>query len=452
MLRLFLLSMLTLFFLGCQDDELSSPLPLPDDQYNGESYIDSIPGDTKPVSNLAHAPVVPSGLPALVILLEYDNQTIVSDDTAWAQKIFGYNEHQLNGYYREVSNGKFHLIPASERYNINNDGIVKVHLSRNHINTDVNNESLFYAKISRDLRDAINIASANINFSLYDANGDGAIQPTELVVFFVVAGYEDAFSGYHVYNGIWAHQSYLDHSDAPVVDGVSLFDGSKNGRYAVFGERLKGGGSEYDSTIGVIAHELGHAIFALPDLYNINGDAGGIGIFGLMGAGAWTRKSSSEIYGETPVHMCAWSKSYIGWVVPQELHNTSAALYETTSGAYNVIKIPISANHYYLLENRNKSGYDRGLVELEGKFKGGVLIWHINQRRLTTDYFAYNTVNASVVDKGVDVVEANDPTLDFVPNARGTAKALFYNPNRVSFGPKVTDISAPGSVINLNIH
>ena len=452
-IRSFLLTLALILYAGCGSQSSSSSSSTNNSQtsYNGDDYIASIPSDTTPVSNLAKAPAVPSALPMLVVLLEYDNQQIVSSDAKWAQKLFGYSDKELNSYYNEISNAQFHFIPANETYNTQNDGIVKVHLNRNHLNTDIDS-STFYSRLSRDLRDALQGVDSYVDFSAYDSNADGAIEPTELTVIFVIAGYEDAYAGYHIGNGIWAHQSSLRHSDAPVLDGVSLFDENAGGRYAVFGERHKDDSSTHDATVGIIAHELGHAVFSLPDLYNINGGAGGIGIFGLMGAGTWTRKNSNEYYGATPTHMSAWSKSFIGWVTPQEITNTSAVLNETASSSYNIIKIPISANHYYLLENRNDSGYDRGLRELDGTFKGGMLIWHINQKKLTTNYFATNSVNSDTSDKGVDVVEANDPVLDTIIDAKGNASALFYNPNRTNFGSKITDISAPGSVINLNIH
>ncbi len=445
-LFLFFIIVVTIGISGCGSSSSDSPL------YNNDDYIDSIPGDTTPVTNLATAPSVPSALPMLVILLEYNNQLIISNDAVWAQKIFGEQEGELNDYYEEISYGKFHFVPASENYGSVNDGIIKVHLNKNHIDTDIDSPNFFPAWTT-DIQNALSKADSYINFSNYDSNGDGALQSTEIAIIFVVAGYEDAYEGHHVTNGIWAHQSFLPASDAPVLDGVSIFNENKGGRYAVFGE-LHDIASPHNATIGIIAHELGHAVFNLPDLYNTTPGAttGGIGIFGLMGAGTWTRKDAQELYGSTPVHMCAWSKSYIGWVQPEVLSDTSATLNESASSSYNVIKLPISANHYYLLENRNDSGYDRGLRYLDGDFKGGMLIWHIDQTKLTVDHFENNTVNADTSDKGVDVVEAVDPVLDSVPNVSGDAKALFFNPNRTSFGSKVTDISAPGSVMNLNIH
>ncbi len=58
--------------------------------------------------------------------------------------------------------------------------------------------------------------------------------------------------------------------------------------------------------IGVICHELGHAI-GLPDLYDWDGGSSGIGFWGLMGAGNWNTPVS-------PAHLCAWSRERLGWI------------------------------------------------------------------------------------------------------------------------------------------
>jgi len=63
--------------------------------------------------------------------------------------------------------------------------------------------------------------------------------------------------------------------------------------------------------IGVICHELGHAI-GLPDLYDSNGNSSGIGFWGLMGAGNWNTPAS-------PAHLCVWSREQLGWLNPVEI-------------------------------------------------------------------------------------------------------------------------------------
>ena len=419
--------------------------------YTGEAYIASIPSDTTPVSNLAVIPQPPSSIPLLVILLEYNNQQIVSDDATWAQKFFSDNPHTLNNYYKEISQDQFSFTPASETNGTQDDGIIKTALNKDHINTPINDPD-FYSRLADDINASLNAADVSIDFSSFDTDNDGALTPYELSIIFIIAGYEDAYAGGHITNGIWAHQRSLASSDAPTLDGVKVCDGSKGGKFALFGERHGDASSSCDATIGVIAHELGHEIFSLPDLYNTQGSYGGIGFFGLMGAGSWTRAQESENHGDTPVHMSAWSKAFIGWITPQELSDTTVTLDESSSSSYNVVKIPISANHYYLLENRNDSGYDKGLRSLGRDFEGGMLIWHINQKKLTTNNFRYNNVNADVDDKGVDVVEAMEPVLDTQPNSGGSQKAFFYYSNRSSFGNKVTEISDPGTTMTFNIH
>ncbi len=446
--------LLSFFLVGCGSDiadsrnDTTTPLA-ENEEYNGEKYIASIPSDTTPVpsSELASIPKPPRQIPMLVILLEYSNQTIISSDDVWQRKMFGFADKELNAYYKEISRSQCTFEPAQESRGTLNDGIVRITLPKTHLNIDID-DSNFPALLDADLIEALQKVDPYINFARYDSNGNGALEAYELAIVFIVAGEEDAYSGYHVHNGIWAHQNALSNTDAPLLDGVAVCDGSKKGTYAVFGERHE----DHDATIGIIAHELGHALFGLPDLYNTSGGAGGIGFFGLMGAGSWTQKSPFEYPGDTPTHMSAWSKSFIHWVNPYEVHNTQEALYATTLSSYNVIKIPISANHYYLLENRYDSGFDRGLRSLAGYFKGGILIWHINNTKLTKEEFLNNTVNSTIYDKGVDVVEANDPVLDSDPQSGGNAHALFYKSNRASFGSKITNISDPASVMRCDIH
>ena len=64
--------------------------------------------------------------------------------------------------------------------------------------------------------------------------------------------------------------------------GVNSSYYGQNG-YSQFGE-LHGfsAGISWDATIGVMAHELGHAYFDLPDLYDTTEASSGIGAFGLM--------------------------------------------------------------------------------------------------------------------------------------------------------------------------
>ncbi len=443
---LILFLLLTIMTTGCGSGESNSTEVPQSTLLNGEAFISYIPNDTVAVSDLATIPHNKSSVALLVILLEFNDIAIEQSDSYWSEKIFGYNDTELNDYMQEVSNGAFHFEKATETSGTANDGVIRVQLSQNHFDGD-------YALMIQALKDAITASDSSINYASYDTNGDGVVQSYELGVIFIAAGYEEAYGGGDTPK-VWAHTGGMSSSNVPIADGVKLFDYSHNGRYAIFGERHGDANNYHMAPIGIIAHELGHAIFFLPDLYNTtpSDSTGGIGVFGLMGSGSWTRKAINEVYGDTPTHLCAWSKSYIGWVTPVEQNNTIASLYESSSSSFNVIKIPISANHYYLIENRNKNGYDRGFYgAFFDNYVGGLAIWHINQNKLTISNFEDNNVNADTSDKGVDLVEAVDPVLDTLGGA-GNAKAFFYHDNRATFGEKITNISNPASVMDITIH
>jgi M6 family metalloprotease-like protein len=410
------------------------------------------PQDGSTTGNVALSPTTKKSIPMLAVLVSYNNIQISSSKDVWSQKLFGTAEGQLNDYYKQASNGNFQFTPIKDLKN----GTVLLKLNKNHPNIDVDNYT-FDSVVHPDLKAALTILDEYIDYSNYDTDANGAITPDELLLTFIIAGYEDSYAGGHINNGIWAHQSCVSNSSSiPILDGVTLMSCADDGNFALFGERHyyppDSTDVEHDATIGIIAHELGHSAFHLPDLYNTQDpNTGGVGIFGLMGGGTWSAKNSSEYPGATPSHFSAWSKVYNRWITPTIEHGTSATLTGTSSIETNIIKIPIDNSNYYLLENRDNNGYDRGLYTLDGHFKGGIAIWKIDETKLTSNYLFYNAVNADNSHKGVDIVEAYLGNIDSAA-AYGDENALYYDGNKNYFLNLVSDISAPGSVMNLNIH
>jgi M6 family metalloprotease-like protein len=393
-----------------------------------------------------------SSTPMLGILVNYADVSISSTQSVWSAKLFGKLDHQLNHYYLQTSHENFEFEKIMENGGVVNDGIVSIKFFKNHPNADIDDLTNFSATVYPDLKAALVALDEVVDFSLYDADANGRITSNELLLTFIMAGYEDAYEGHHVTNGVWAHQYCMTStSNVPTLDGVTLMGCPNEGNFALFGERHDTTPSNtHDATIGIIAHELGHSAFHLPDLYNTVENTGGIGYFGLMGAGTWAQQSSSEQPGNTPTHFCAWSKYYNGWITPKEVSG-STTLTETSSVNYDVIKIPINATSYYLLENRNNSGYDKGLYMLDGVFGGGMAIWKIDETKLTSYYFDNNTVNADTANKAVDLVEARPGTIDALADG-GDEDALFYLENVSNYETIVTNISSRGSVMGLNVN
>ncbi len=359
------------------------------------------------------------------MLLEYSDVLFVNSKSVWQDRIFGNNFHQLNHYFKTVSQGRFSLKEVDT---------IKIKLNKNHPNSGSG------TTIHQDLRDALIGIDSLIDFSAYDKNSDKKIDTDELLILYVVAGKEDAFLP-TTDPSVWAHQSCLYHGLEPILDAVELLQ-CGYGKYALFGERHSDGSYNKDATIGIIAHELSHAALDLPDLYDTSGNSAGIGYFGLMGGGFWGRSSHTDSFGNTPVMMSAWSRAVSGFVpieVAQEVDQKSLLLHSTSMDEFNVTLLPINQSEYFLVENRATDGYDAGLRDVSG-YSGGVAIWHIDESVIERSSRT-NRVNYDKNKKGVDLEEAASPVLDADDTARGDGRNLFYKSNKDSFSPHSTPSS-----------
>jgi M6 family metalloprotease-like protein len=378
----------------------------------------------------------------------------------------------MNHYLAETTYSKYQFTPASEASGCTNDGVITVNIPENHPNTQKNSWACHASK-------AITEVDSFVNFAAYDTDSNDNLSVSELQVIFLVAGGESA-SNINTPGGVWgmATSLYCDaDGDGSVRDeegeswltkdnvkllGINSSSYGQNG-YSQFGE-LQGSSSTntWDATIGVMAHELGHAYFLLPDLYDtrLSPINSGIGAFGLMGGGAWGQKSSSEKGGSTPVHLSAWSKEKISACVPQTVDNgtnniTLAAVYKNIDNASScgIYKATTSTSgEYFLFENRSSGGYDQGLnyLILDGStsyaigsnYSGGLAVWHVKD--ILSNCSIYNNCETQS-PKLVDLEEANDGDLDnALSNGRTTH--LFFSGNNATFN----DSSTPNSKLDNN--
>ncbi len=299
----------------------------------------------------------------LFIMIEFDDIQFVDNEGVWSDKTFGgypgnIIDGSLNAYYQEVSREQLFFTQGNETQGDVNDGFVKVHLNMNH------------PHYSRDFSDwqsvldqAFDAASSYVDFSQFDVNQNGLVDKTELVVAFIVAGRESSYNGSET-EGFWGH-AFFNHNFGN-YNGVDISTG-----YMGFGERQGPVESPYNSTLGVIAHELGHSAFNLRDLYNQPSD---ISHWGLMGVGCWGHKPG-ELIGERPVHFTAFTKSNLhlqggqrGFFDPIDVSPNSDAQIITTShsfgaGSYDYFRVPgENSGQYWYIEQRKVQGFDEGLM------------------------------------------------------------------------------------------
>lgn len=199
-------------------------------------------------------------------------------------------------------------------------------------------------------KDAAVMANPFVDFSKYDNDKDGYVDA--FVVIHAGTGAEENDSP----DDIWSHKWVLHGREPFVADkNINIYS------YLTVPE---------DCKLGVCAHELGHLLFGFPDLYDADYSSEGVGDWCLMGAGSWNNK------GLTPAHPSAWCKCQQGWVKTKmpKANRKNVALKDVKDSnlVFSLWKNGDASNEYFLLEHRQKTGYDKFLPA------SGLLIWHIN--------------------------------------------------------------------------
>ncbi len=226
---------------------------------------------------------------------------------------------------------------------------------------DEDMDSLFY--------DACMLMDSTIDFSKYDANGDGFAD----LVIILYAGYSQSMGG-NSNDCIWPKSGALSVTDS--------FDGIKLKRYAVSAE-LNGYPGCWSNAplvringIGTLCHELCHTL-GLPDFYptgsagkTVKGNNQAMEFWSLMDSGNYLNN------GYTPVALNAWEREALGWIDIPNL--TAAAEYEMKSideggNAYRILNDnDESHREYFIIENIQQVGlntYQKG---------HGLLVYHVD--------------------------------------------------------------------------
>ncbi len=171
----------------------------------------------------------------------------------------------------------------------------------------------------------------------------------------------------------------------------------------------------------------------MPVLFNSESGDAGIGKWGLMDQGSY------NFQGLVPAQPCAWMKIYMGWEKPIVV--TSAEQLRvgiTNSVSPHIYKIPVNANEYFLVENRQQdwngdkvtfgrdengkraqfdstsqvtADQDIGVITHVDEYDyglpgSGILIWHIDDS-VIREKLASNTINNDRDHRGVDLVECD---------------------------------------------
>lgn len=376
------------------------------------NILRSLPDDGRP--NLikrmnVRMPEVKSGMPAvvkhgIVLLVEFKDLKFKYTRSDFGMMLTqdGYKERGAVGSAKEYFDAQF-----DGRYDFRFDisDIVTLDKGYAYYGRCVHSAGGVHQKDTRAwemVYEACMKADTNVDFSLYDDDGDGEV---DNVFIFFAGGDEAAGAGE---NHIWSHAWYLKDGEGKelVLDGVLI------NRYACTSERASDGiGDDPMAGIGTFCHEYSHT-FGLPDLYDTDYDESGGTSKAFWKFTSLMDGGNGNNGGNTPPYYNAVERNILGLSVPEQL----------TEGRY--ILEPVNRNgrflrvdsgnpdEYYLLECRSAESWDSHIGG------GGLLIYHIDSTSNDTGYGvkAYerwsvkgmysNTVNCNPAHECADLIEA----------------------------------------------
>lgn len=314
----------------------------------------------------------------LVVLVDFKNKKFADG-------------HDLE-YYKNVINGKdfsdeeegyvgsvrdYFLAQSNGQFELDFDVVGPVTMSKNY--GYYGNDGAYQKdeKVYEMIKEACDGIQDKVNLKDYDWDGDGEADQ----VFFLYAGLGQASGGSP--GTIWPHESELRYWPC----GVLSYSTGKINTYACANElqpETQGSSRYISAGIGTICHEFSHCL-GFADMYDTTGSGGyGMSVFDVMDQGSYNGN------GFVPCNYTAFERIYAGWVEAIELESPATVKDMKSVSDYGrpfIMYNYKNTNEYFLMENRQNTGWDKGLYG-----SNGLLIVHVNY---VPSRWANNSVNSS---------------------------------------------------------
>jgi len=377
----------------------------------------------------APPPAFQGDIPNLVLLVKFRNQSTRFQPSAF-DPVFNGASDSVREYYSEISYGQWRMVSTvTDWITLNNDDSYYAY------------NDYTYGNPEQMIVEAVDYLNGQgFDFTRFDSNGDGIIDAVDVI--HSGGGYENTGNANHI------HSHYADlrwyGMDFTTHDGIRIV--------AYHTEPEVRGDGVSITQIGVICHETGH-FFGLPDLYDYGYDSSGIGLWGVMCMGPW---AGPGMDGTVPTHFCAWSKYKLGLLEPQHIQvTTSSVMLRPVERQTEIVRIDedMPSSQYFLLENRQKTGYDQYLPG------SGLLIFHVDDNQEDNDDQNHYLVDLEQADGRRDLNRsANDfgDSSDPYPTGGNDEFSESTTPSSKGYGQSsskigVTGITRSGVDITFNV-
>lgn len=258
-----------------------------------------------------------------------------------------------------------------------------------------------------------------VDFSQYDSDNDGMVD----MVYVIYAGYgENAGGGV---NTVWPHKFSLHSQNINMTLNNKVVD-----VYACSAELFGAEGTQ-SAGIGTVCHEFGH-VLGLADHYNTSNSSDYLlGAYDIMDYGSYNNE------GRTPAGYNAFERMSLGWLTPKEITDPAdgVALSNISDNNEAYILKTTNEDEFYLLENRQKSGWDAYLPA------SGMMITHVD---FSKDNWKNNVVNNVVSHPGFSIIPADsEPGYDVVLKKETEKNDLYPALGNNSFTDNSKPIAKP---------
>ncbi len=324
------------------------------------------------------APLYTGSKKGLLILVQFSDKKFKASNNLelYRQVVSGTNysnaalgfKGSVRDYFRDQSDGQF---------DFDIDVVGPVTMPHNYAYYGANDSDGNDVRAEEMIVEACKMVDNEVDFTQYDWDGDGEMEQ----VFVLYAGHGEA--SYNDDDTIWPHAWYLKDGA-----GITLrLDGILVNSYAC-GSEL-GSGEKIDG-IGTICHEFSHC-FGLPDMYDTEYSGNyGMCSWSLMDGGSYNAD------GFIPACYTSYEKMAVGWKQPVELTEDMEVKnlkpYSEGGDAY-ILYNEGNRNEYFLLENRQLTGWDegledKGLIAIHVDYDANV--WDWNEVNTTTNAYSGN--------------------------------------------------------------